>query len=134
MPGSFLTEDLDDFFDTDDLADPCVYGGQSFGVQFFIEDAPSDMFGEVVENAVAYMLAQTKNVADIKAGVLVKIGTAPADGAGSGLAGTGDDEMIVDLSDSTIDTSGIRQFYVLRVANYGDDGLIKQIFLSKDKP
>jgi len=130
MPGSFLTDDLDSFFDTEELADICQYNGQSFGVHFFLEDAPANMFGERDESANAYMLAMTKYVADIKVGILVTIGSVPGDDAGSGL----EDELIIDLTDSVFPVSGLRQLYVIKISNYGNNGLIKQIFLSKDKP
>ena len=130
MPGAFIANNLKHFYNTRYHADTCTYNGQSFGVQFYIEESPSDMAGNIIENASAWFSVQTKNVADIKPGVLVTIGTAPDDGAGSGFAG----DMIIDLDDTTHAIEGVRQLYVIRVAEYGDDGLQKQVFLSRDKP
>jgi hypothetical protein len=106
--------------------------GSSFPCQFFIEDEPVNMFGEVVAGASAYILVETKYVADIKQGVFISIGTPLADDEGSGLSG--DDELIMDSEDATVNTSGVRQYYVLKPSKYGDDDQFRQVFLSKDKP
>ena len=124
---TLISDDLDAFFDTTGAAVTATYNGASFGVQFFIEDADQDDIG--VTNEIAYLLGKASDVIGIARGIEVVMGNATA--LGDGFDDLGD--VFVDLGDAW-DMSGTTTYYVTEVRSFGDDGLIKQIFLSRDNP
>jgi hypothetical protein len=128
MPGAFIEEDLDEMYNTDEFAVNASCGGNTFAVFFHLEDSPADMFGNVVENAQPWIQVRTKHSGVFAKGVLVTIGE--ASDTGTGFA----DDVVIDITDSSLDITGERQYYVSDIKNYGGVGLEKQILLSKDKP
>ena len=133
MPGDFLKEDIETMQDTDEFAHIITVGDNSFSGQFVLEDDPRDMFDETVEGANAFIVVETKYVADLTPGVFVTVGEALDDDQASGLAGGDDEDAFIDPDDDETETAGLYQMYVLKVSQYGDDDLMKQVFLSKDK-
>ena len=140
MPSDHLEADIETMQDTKEFAHICTtVAGNSFGVQFVLEDNPTDMFDESVEGANAFIVVETKHVVDIATGVMLTIGTVPDDDFGSGRAGTDLDDLMIDTmdmdpsADTQPSTEGVYKMYVIRISQYGDDDLMKQIFLSKDK-
>jgi len=128
MPKDFFKTDLDSIYDLKELTYPATWEGRSFNVFFFIEDSPTDFWGNTIENAEAYIIARTKHVKDISDGVLISIGNVSDTGTGL------ETDMFIDITNSELDISGIRQYYVIGKKYYGDDGLQMQIFLSENKP
>ena len=121
-------DDQDAFFATDEPGVmAATYAGRSFGVKWFREDATQDNLGVV--NSQAYFLAKATDVLGISYKQQVLVGSDEA--LGDGFADDGD--MFIDLGDA-FDMLGITVYYVIEVRDWGDVGLTKQIFLSKDKP
>ena len=127
MTLDLYSDDLNAFFATDE---PGVliatYSGNSFGVKWFFEDITPDVNGVI--NASTYFLAKASDVIGMRSGTQVKVGSSVA--LGDGFADDGD--AFIDLGDEW-DHLGITVYYVTEPRNFGDNGLVKQIFLSKDK-
>lgn len=112
MSGDFLLEDLEDMFDEDELADRgYLSDGRSFPLHFLESYQAGELLGIEIENAEPWALCKTSDLKDSAQGLLLTIGTAPADGTAQD---DRDGEFVSD-NDSAFDESGQKQYRVINV-------------------
>lgn len=122
MPGKFLRDDLDCFFNAEDFADLANWQGRTFPVQFFNEYDASVIFGMEIESASPYILVKDSDIPGISHGVAVTIGTAPADSSYQ----SDKDGLFISDASGEFDAS-VQSQYIVRGIQPNNTGITKLI-------